>query len=316
MPRTITGGAKGQGTRDMDVMGLGFATVDVLVTVPRLPQADEVFRVPGVSIQGGGPVATALVTVARLGGTAGYMGAVGGDEWGRFILADFERNRVDASLARIDAAGSSTVSIILVEASTGARSILYAPGRAAEPAFGDAEAAAVRSARILHLDGWNITAAIAAAREARDASVLVSFDGGAGEAWREVGALLPLVDVLVVARQFAHSFTGEADLAAAGPALLRTGAREVVITDGANGCWYWDAAGSMHQPAYPVAVVDTTGAGDVFHGAYIYAILQGWAPAQRLRFAGATAALKCIQPGGRLGIPTTAQVLDFLQERA
>ena len=151
---------------------------------------------------------------------------------------------------------------------------------------------------------------------ARDAGVLVSFDGGAGEAWREVGTLLPLVDVLVVARQFALNFTGEVNPAAAGPLLLRTGAREVIITDGANGCWYWDAAGSLRQPAFQVSVVDTTGAGDVFHGAYAYALLQGWEPALRLKFASATAALKCTQPGGRLGIPTAGQVHDFLQERA
>lgn len=296
----------------MDVIGLGFATVDVLARVPRLPQADEVFRVQGMSVQGGGPVATALVTVARLGGAAGYIGTVGGDDWGRFILADFERNGVDVSLTRADAAGSSTVSIILVDAATGARSILYDPGTAAEVAFGQAEAAAVRSARILHLDGWNMAAALAAARLAREAGVLVSFDGGAGEAWREVDALLPLVDVLIVARQFALRVTGEADPDAAGPLLLRIGAREVVITDGANGCWYWDADGALRQPAYKVAVVDTTGAGDVFHGAYLYTLLQGWEPIQRLRFASATAALKCIQPGGRLGIPTTQQVLDAL----
>jgi len=299
----------------MDVIGLGFATVDVLTRVPRLPHADEAYRVLGVSIQGGGPVATALVTVARLGGSAGYIGTIGGDDWGRFIMADFERNGVDVSLARIDPAGSSTMSIILVNAPTGERSILYEPGTAAAVVIGEAEAEAVRAARILHLDGWNIAAAISAARTAREAGVPVSFDGGAGEAWREVGALLPLVDVLVVARDFARSFTGEVDPAAAGPALLCTGAREVVITDGAHGCWYWGAAGSLRQPAYEVSVVDTTGAGDVFHGAYVYALLQGWEPAQRLRFASAAAALKCTQPGGRLGIPTTGQVLDFLQGR-
>ena len=145
--------------REVDVVGIGFATVDVLARVPRLPQADEVFRVLDVSVQGGGPVATALVTVARLGGSAGYIGAFGGDDWGRIIAADFERNGVDISLARVDAAGSSTTSIILVDAPTGARSILYDPGTAADVVFGAADADAIRSARILHLDGWHIDAA-------------------------------------------------------------------------------------------------------------------------------------------------------------
>lgn len=300
----------------MDVVGLGFATVDVLATVPRLPRPDEVYRVLGSSVQGGGPVATALVTLARLGGSVAYLGAVGGDDWGRFILEDFERNGVDASCVSVDPEGTSTLSIILVDGPTGARSILYDPGHTVPLELDAAAAGLVRSARILHLDGWHIGAAIAAARIAREAGVTVSFDGGAGERWREVDELLPLVDELIVARQFARNVTGEDDPLLAGPALCcHTGAREVVITDGASGCWSWSGGAALYVPAYGVNVVDTTGAGDVYHGAYLYALLQGWPPEQRIKFASATAALKCTQPGGRQGIPTLQRVHQFLQER-
>lgn len=299
----------------MDVVGLGFATVDVLARVPRLPGPDEVFRVLGISVQGGGPVATALVTVARLGGAVAYLGPIGQDDWGRAILADFAQNAVDTSRVRLIADGSSAASVILVDARTGARSILYDPGSLPGFTFGPGEAAAVRAARVLHLDGWHLDAAIAAAHAARAAGTVVSFDGGAGEAWRGIDDLLPLVDVMVVARQFARNVTGEDDPLLAGPLLRKWGAREVVITDGAAGCWYRDAAQSLHQPAFKVDVVDTTGAGDVFHGGYIYGLLQDWPPQRRLAFASATAALKCTQPGGRLGIPTRDQVLAFLEER-
>jgi sugar/nucleoside kinase (ribokinase family) len=92
--------------------------------------------------------------------------------------------------------------------------------------------------------------------------------------------------------------------------------RQVVITDGERGCWYWDERQHLHQPAYPVEVMDTTGAGDTFHGAYLYACLQAhWTPAFRLKFASAVAALKCTRLGGRQGIPDLRQTLEFLSAR-
>jgi sugar/nucleoside kinase (ribokinase family) len=130
--------------------------------------------------------------------------------------------------------------------------------------------------------------------------------------------LLPLVDLLVVARRYAQQHTGHADPWEAGLALLETyGPRQVVITDGVRGCWFWDAARRnagehLHRPAFATDVVDTTGAGDVFHGAYLYAFLQGWPAERTLAFASATAALKCRNLGGRSGIPTCPQVEAFL----
>jgi ribokinase len=258
-------------------------------------------------------VATALVTLARLGASAAYLGAVGDDAWGRFILADFESYGVDTSCTAVAPQGSSAFSVVLVEAATGARSILYDPGTLPEGPLGSAGLAALRAARILHLDGAHEAAALAAARAARAAGTLVSLDGGAGEDWPGLVELLNWTDVLVVARAFASRRTGVDDPAQAAAALLGYGAREVVITDGERGCWYRDAELALYRPSFSVPVVDTTGAGDVFHGAYLYALLQGWQPAQRLAFASAAAALKCTQLGGRRGIPTLGQVSDFLR---
>ncbi len=109
---------------------------------------------------------------------------------------------------------------------------------------------------------------------------------------------------MVVARRFAEQHSGCADPIEAGPALLKTyGARQVVITDGVRGCWYFDPTQRIHQPAFPVDVVDTTGAGDVFHGAYLVAHLQNWPAGRCLAFAAAAAALKCRELGGRAGDP-------------
>lgn len=296
-----------------DVVGIGMATVDVLTVVPRLPRPDEVYRVVRTDLQGGGPVATALVALARLGATAGYLGPVAPDPWGQFILDDFDRYGVDTSLIVRAESGTSMLSVILVEQATGSRAILYDLGHLPDLPLSDAWRAAIRGARVLHLDGGFLPLAIEAARVAREAGVLVSFDGGAGEPRPGIEALLELTDVLVVARKFAYNTTGVDDPLQAGPALRGFGASEVVITDGAAGCWLWEGEAFIHQPAFAVPVVDTTGAGDTFHGAYLYARLQGWPARRRLAFASATAALKCTQIGGRRGIPSLPDVLAFLE---
>lgn len=303
----------------LDIVGLGLATIDIMTLVPRLPSRDEVFRARSILLQGGGPVATALVTAARLGATTAYLGPIAPSTWGALTRAGLESEGVDTGHAPDRASGEQAVSVILVDEATGQRSILYDSGELQELSPAEIPAGLIASARALHLDGVHLEAACHAAEVARQAGVVVSFDGGAGELWAGVERLLPLVDLLIVARRFAEQHTGQADPLQAGPALLATyQPRQVVITDGARGCWYWDAAqrpaaGQIHQPAFPIDVVDTTGAGDVFHGAYLYAFLQGWPARRCLAFAAATAALKCRVLGGRAGIPKVEETLKVLE---
>lgn len=302
-------------TTVFDVVGLGLATVDILTLAPRLPQADDVLAARQIIFQGGGPVATALVAAARLGASTAYLGPIGRGRWGEFTTAEFGRYGVETAFAPADD-GDQSLSVILIDEATGRRSILYARGGLSDLDPAAVPSALIGQARMLHLDGGHITAALVAAHMARVANVTVSFDGGAGERWPGIDELLPLVDVMVVARRFAHQYTGEDDPQAAGPALLAAyRPRQVVITDGDNGAWYWDGRQHFHQPAFRVDVIDTTGAGDVFHGAFLYAHLQGWPPRRCLVFASATAALKCRQIGGRAGIPTRVEVDAFLVAR-
>jgi len=296
-------------TPGLDIVGLGMATVDIMTLVPRLPRRDEVFRARSILLAGGGPVATALVAAARLGAATAYLGPIAPTAWGRLTRSGLEREGVDTNDAPTRASGEQTVSVILVDGATGQRSILYDSGEMQELAPAEVPASLIVSARALHLDGVHLEAACHAAEIARGAGVLVSFDGGAGERWAGAERLLALVDLMVVACRFAEQHTGYADPLQAGPALLETyRPRQVVITGGRRGCWYWDAAQHFHQPAFPTDVVDTTGAGDVFHGAYLYAILQGWTTQYCLAFAAAAASLKCRALGGRAGIPTRPQV--------
>ena len=300
-------------SKAVDIVGLGLATIDIMTLVPRLPGRDDVFRVRSILLEGGGPVATALVAAARLGAATTYLGPFAPTTWGQLARAGLEREGVDTHYAPDRTGGEQSVSVILVDEGTGQRSILFDRGLMAELSPAEVPAALITSARALHIDGIHLEAAIHAAEIARKAGVIVSFDGGAGELWAGAERLLPMVDLMVVARRFAQQHTGQADPLQAGPALLETyGPRQVIITAGVHGCWYWDgtslAKGPIHQPAMPTEVVDTTGAGDVFHGAYLYAYLQGWPARRSLAFAAATASLKCQVLGGRAGIPTRQQV--------
>ncbi len=297
-----------------EVAGIGIATVDILTCVEKLPLVDEVFEAVAIDVQGGGPVATALVTLACLGTRSVFLGSIVQDNWGKIIRDEFLHYAVNDDYCIMENNGQSAISVILVEQISGKRSILYQNNRL--PAYfpENLPPELIEGARILHLEGSHKEAAIIAARRAKDAGTKVSFDGAAGKR-REISRdILPFVDILIVARRFASHLTGYEDPYKAGLDLLKNNAEFVVITDGEKGCWYLDKQQFIHQPAYLVQVQDTTGAGDVFHGAYLHAYLQGWDASRCVRFASAAAAIKCTRVGGRKGIPGFEQVLSFLNQ--
>lgn len=300
----------------VDIVGLGLATVDVLTRTPRLPGSNEVFEVDTVELQGGGPVATALAAAAKLGSRTAMVGSTDTGPWGEMIARELRELGVDTSQLQRREIGQASRSVILIEATGGERSILYAKGSVAELSAEEVPRALVQKARVLHLDGSHVDAALTAAAVARDAGTLVSLDGGDGEPWPGVNRLLPLVDVLVVARGFARNVTGIDDPVRAARELARHGAREVVITDGPRGAWYLTEEERGHVPAFPIAAIDTTGAGDSFHGAYLHGLLEGRPIEQRVRFASAVAAQVCGSVGGRTGLPDLATVEAFLEAKA
>ena len=146
---------------------------------------------------------------------------------------------------------------------------------------------------------------------------MVSFDGGAGRYRPEMRTLVPLADVCIVAREFAEHFTQESDPPAAASRLLGEGPQLVVITDGLRGSWVYPAGKpSFHQPAFPLAQpVDTTGCGDAYHAAFLFALLRDMPLQSAAAFASAAAALNARRLGGRSGLPSRAEVEAFLAER-
>ncbi len=296
----------------MDVVGLGFCSLDDLGLVPHLPRLDEGTPLLDVSRQGGGPVAQALVTLARLGAATGFVGRLGDDDVGHQIRAEMTAEGVDLSRVQVVPDATSARCIILVDQPSGKRSICASRGTAGEVPVAGLDLAYLCSGRFLHLDGSHGEAALVAARAARAAGVGVCLDAGTPDP-RQF-ALVPLIEILIVGERFAAAAAPDGDVRTGAACLRALGPRIVVVTRGEHGSLTETADGTFHTPGFRVPVVDTTGAGDVFHGAYLFGLLRGWELDDVAEFASASAALKCRMLGGRAGIPTLAEVVAFLRE--
>lgn len=294
------------------VVGLGQCSWDLLGRVAEYPPVDRKVDLLGLSEQGGGPVATALVTLARLGCDPLFFGSIGADETGRKIAASLQAAGVDISQLQVDPAGTSQLAFVVVEQSQGLRTIFCQRGERRPFAFTAASRAALQAASALLLDGTEPDAALEAAKLARSRRIPVLLDGGSLR--EKTLQLLPWCDHLVVSRQFAEQLSPAAPGAVL-DRLLQFGCQAAVITLGAEGCIGREQCGPLLTcPAFQVDVVDTTGCGDVFHGGYLYGLLSGLSLAERLRFASACAALKARRPGGRMGIPRLVEVELLLRE--
>jgi len=297
-----------------DILGLGCTAVDEILYVPTYPPADAKIEVLARERHCGGLCATALVAGARLGARCVYAGALGRDEDSRFVLETMRHESINVRHAVHREEAAPVRSVIVVDPTRQTRNIFYD----AHQAFGaDPKAPAeklILSARVLLVDRFGVLGMIRAARLARAAGIPVVADFESSHPPR-FAELLALADHLIVSGNFACHLTGARSPAAAAAKLWRKDRRVVVTTCGARGCWFLDHAGGTlrHLPAFPVKAVDTTGCGDVFHGAYATALARGMELTDRLIFASAAAALKATRRGGQAGIPTFAQVRSFLR---
>jgi sugar/nucleoside kinase (ribokinase family) len=302
------------GHRTIDVVGLGVSTLDFLQIVDELPAKELVQRAHRSLLQGGGPVATAMVALARLGSRTAMIDKVGDDWRGRLILEEFIKTRVSVDWIRIAHKATSSMASILVRQRDGSRAITFSPGSAADLNPEELPEEIIADARILHLNGRHFTAAVRAAKLARTCGVKVSFDGGAYRFQEGIGELVALSDICITSKHFAHAFTGAANNEAAGERLQDTGPQIVVITDGAEGSLIFERGSrQFHQPAFRIEnPIDTTGAGDAYHGGFLHGILQGLEVAECARLAAAVAAMNTRTLGGRSGLPTFEEAISFI----
>lgn len=300
-----------------DVLGLGCTAVDELVYVDAYPPADAKQPIRSRDRQCGGLTATALVAAARLGARCAYAGALGTDDASQFVRSCLEREHIDLAHVPRRPRAKPCRSIIIVGAAGHTRNIFFdttdvlgadphAPSRAL-----------IQSSRVLLLDRFGVPGMLRAAQLAQAAGIprVGDFED---VTWPGFDRLFPLADHLIVSAEFARKVTGARTPAAAVEGLGSSERAVVVVTCGAAGCWYQGAGSArpQHQPAFAVKTVDTTGCGDVFHGAYAAALARGLPLDERIRIAAAAAALKATQPGGQAGIPRWRNVQAFLLQVA
>jgi sulfofructose kinase len=289
-------------SKSIQVVGLGQACVDYVGRVPGYPAEDSKTELEGLYTSCGGPAATALVTLARAGIATSLIGSISDDPFGVQIVEGLKRERVDISCLKITPGRTSQFAFIAVTRSEGQRTIFWSRSSAPELTPEEVSLDTFPEARILHLDGLMAHAGKEAALQAKQQDMTVVMD--AGTLREGTLDLVKRVDVLIASEAFAESLVGAGGSYRAALEKLRVmGPRQVVITLGARGSIGLHQGGIIRQAAFPVASRDTTGAGDVYHGAYIYGLLQVWDMAKCMAFASAAAALKCMHGGGWRGIP-------------
>jgi sulfofructose kinase len=292
------------------VICLGLSALDQIWRVDRLfsGQSEKVRSLDHATL-GGGMAANAAATVARLGGSVAFWGRGGDDAAGHEMRAAFVSEGVEVENFRLFSDGRSSVSGIIVDKS-GERQIVNFRGLYPEGADWLPLDRVARASSVLADPRWVEGAAVLFG-EARTLGIPSVFDGDVADA-EVFERLLPLTDHAVFSEPALTSFAGSASDESLAR-LAHFNCRVIAVTRGHDGVSWYENGRLHRQPAYPVDVVDTTGAGDVFHGAYAFAIGAGLEVRKAMAFAAATAALKCTRSGGRVGIPSINDCLAFMR---
>ena len=295
----------------MHVTGIGQCSLDYLGLVDVYPHADTKKEVLTWQEEGGGPVATALVALERLGISCSFYGITGDDEAGRKIRQLLVDEGIDVKGLLQRKESSSQLAFIAVEKDTGRRTIFWKrpSGKALQPE--DLDEDFLIGSDLLLIDGLMLDVSLAAVKKAAELNIPVMLD--AGSARPGMPELAGCCDYVVASEVFAEGLGWELTPQALLKKYDSLGARALTITLGERGSITAADGRIIRMPAFKVEAVDTTGAGDVFHAGYIFGLLHGWDLERVVRFASAVAAIKCRQMGGRQGIPRMDEVMQFLQ---
>jgi sulfofructose kinase len=288
----------------MDVLGVGSSAVDDRFYIDRFPVPDEKMPIRSAQRLAGGQTSTALVAAAHCGARAALCSWMAADhDLSRFMLSELEAHRVDTSLVFQGPGSHPFYAVILIDRSTGSRTILYNQEGVHEI---DPQAVLpewIAASRVVLTDQNTPCSGLKAARLAREMGIPVVADLERIHT-PHLEELLDTVDHLVVNFGFARDYTGLQNPADMLPALVRPHQAACVVTCGSAGCWYAEAGGPViHFPAFPIQVTDTTGCGDVFHGSYAAALARDESVPQAVAVASAFAALKAQNGGGWAGMP-------------
>lgn len=296
---------------DFDVVGVGLNATDTVLIVPRFPAYGGKAPFTREFYSVGGQVATAMVTCANLGLRAKYIGTVGDDERGRIQMDSLRASGIDLTHVQQRVNCPNQSAYIVVDESTGERTIFWNRPDCLTISPEQITPDQIACARLLHIDGHDTAAVEHAARMARGCGIPVTVD--VDTIYAGFDRVLPLVDYLISSTEFPARWTGIEDPCAALTAIEQAnGMRVAAMTLGAHGALAYVEGRFHYSPGFVVNCIDTTGAGDVFHGAFCYSVLQQMPIADALDFSNAMAALNCTAAGARGHIAHLAEVHRFL----
>jgi sulfofructose kinase len=300
------------GPKQWDVLGVGCNSVDHVYRLPASPKADSPtakLRISSHATMCGGQMATAMAACAGFGLKTAYLGSVGHDHNGRLILSELQQRGVDVSHVMTREC-ANRFAVITVDETSGERIVLWDRDEQLNLKARDLNPALVAAARAVHVDDEDQHGAILAADLARGAGVPCTSD--IDRITDRTTELIAAVSIPIFAQHVLPEITGEPELPRALQAVRRTHDGMLCVTLGAGGAMLMSGDEIIAEPAFPVKAVDTTGAGDVFRAAFIYALLKEYPPRQMLRFANAAAALACTRPGAMAGVPKMEHVLRLI----
>jgi sulfofructose kinase len=296
----------------VDIVGVGLNATDTIIRLPHFPAFNSKVEFRVSEVLPGGQVATAVTACARWGLSARYVGKIGDDDFGCLQQEEMRRAGIEAHWVVVPNCQSQS-SFILVDEQSGERTVLWKRDPRLELLPSDLEANWVRQARLLHVDGHDCAGAVAAARIARASHLPVTAD--LDNRYPGVEALLENVDYAITSKEFPARLTDKEDLSISLPAItVRFGCRLAAATLGGDGVLAWDGARFHYSPAFDIKPVDTTGAGDVFHAAFAFALLRGTELPRALEFSNAAAGLACLGMGARGGIRCVAEIENLIRE--
>ncbi len=299
-------------TPRFDVVGVGLNATDTLLVVPRFPAFAGKVPFEEEIVSPGGQVASALAACASLGLRTKYIGTVGGDERARIQLQSLRQAGIDLEHVQIRADCPNQSAYIIIDRGTGERTVLWSRKDCLRIDPGEIAPDQILCGRLLHIDGHDTAAVAHAARIAHDAGIPVTVD--VDTIYHGFDRVLPYVDYLIASSEFPVQWTNERDPLRALEVIQREyGMRVAAMTLGAHGALALERGRFLYSPAFVVNCVDTTGAGDVFHGAFCYSVLQGMSLADALDFSNAMAALNCTAMGARGGIRGVAEVRRLIE---
>jgi len=300
-----------------DVIGIGHICYDHISTIDGYPPEDTSRHIDEMFNQPGGAASQAIAAVARLGGSAGYLGNLGDDDVGRYLYDDCVSEGIDVSMVRMIPGGVSSTSYVFVNSRNASRTLFTYHDRLPAYDFDSEAEAYIGGAKCIHLDATMYENAMVAARIARERGILVSLDGCSPQRDNDRNlALVALTDILIMNETYPCGLMDDPDRERAILRIAELGPGIVISTSGDKGCLLARDGAVERFPAYRIEPVDTTGAGDVFHGAFVFGMLKGYSIEETIRFSSAVSAINCMSIGGRKGIPSFEQVRRFMADRA